>query len=276
LFRYGNILRIYLGRPWFQTGAGELLGVVVGSPPLGTALPAQVVPLVSGYGVDPVFRAGRVKLAQVSDFTLSVHQGKALVLAEQTGTTPVVDVAGHEVAWDKDRKLWFSDIEVNTVSGTTYFPFVKLALVRYQPSSLQGLELSRVVQADFSQVTPDRAVVVTFPSSVTVRVAVAGPGYLATTDPSTDDSVRAFVQEATVATSDEDLMWATVPSSIAGTPLAVVGKSAAETVWEGIVKLPAPRGTKRFRIVVAEYESHKVVVAGNLGSKVTYLDAIEI
>lgn len=275
-FRYGNILRVYLGRPWFETGAGELLGVVVGSPPLGTVLPAQVVPLVSGYGVDPVFEAGRVKLAQVADFTLAVHQGKGLVLAEQVGTSPWVDVAGHEVAWDRDRQLWFSDIEINTLSGATYFPFVKLALVRYQPSSLQGLELSRVVQADFSQVTPDRAVIVTFPSSDTVRVSVAGPGYLATTDPSTEDSVRAFVQEATVATSDEDLIWATVPSSISGTPLAVVGKSSLETVWEGIVKLPAPRGTKRFRVLVAEYESHKIVAAGNLGSKVTYLDAVEI
>jgi hypothetical protein len=42
------------------------------------------------------------------------------------------------------------------------------------------------------------------------------------------------------------------------------------------VKLPAPRGTKRFRVLVAEYEQHKVVAVGNLGSKVTYLDAIEI
>lgn len=274
--RIGNILRVYIGRPWFQTGAGELLGVVVGAPPLGEALPSTLAPFVSGYGVDPVFEAGRVKIAAASDFTLAVHQGKGLLLEEQTGTARWVDVAGHEVAWDKDRQLWFSDIEINTISATTYFPFVKLALVRYQPSSLQGLELSRVVQADFIQVSPDRVVTTSFPTPTTVRVAVAGPGYLATTDPLTADSVRAYVQEATVQTSDSDLVWTTVPADLDGTLLGVASQSSSLTVWEGIVKLPAPRGTKRFRILVAEYEQHKVVAVGNLGSKVTYLDAIEI
>ena len=181
--RIGNILRVYIGRPWFQTGAGELLGVVVAAPPPGAPLPSTLAPFVSGYGLDPVFEAGRLKTAAATDFTLAVHQGKALLLEEQTGTVPWVDVAGHEVAWDKDRQLWFSDIEISTISATTYFPFVKLALVRYQPSSLKGLELSRVVQADFIQVTPDRVVTMSFPTPTTVKVAVAGPGYLATTDP---------------------------------------------------------------------------------------------
>jgi hypothetical protein len=274
--RFGNILRVYIGRPWFQTGAGELLGVVVAAPPIGTALPLTLAPLVSGYGVDPVFEAGRVKIVAATDFTLAVHQGKGLLLEEQTGTVPWVDVAGHEVAWDKDRQLWFSDIEIGTISATTYFPFVKLALVRYQPSSLKGLELSRVVQADFIQVSPDRVVSTSFPTPTTVRVAVAGPGYLATTDPGTADSVRAYVQEATVETSDSDLVWTTVPSDLDGTLLGVASQSSSLTVWDGVVKLPAPRGSKRFRVLVAEFEQHKVVAVGNLGPKVTYLDAIEI
>jgi len=265
-----------MGRPWFQTGAGELLGVVVAAPPIGTALPSTLAPLVSGYGLDPVFEAGRLKIAAATDFTLAVHQGKGLLLEEQTGTVPWVDVAGHEVAWDKERQLWFADIEINTVSATTYFPFVKLALVRYQPSSLKGLELSRVVQADFIQVSPDRVVTTSFPTPTTVKVAVAGPGYLATTDPFTADSVRAYVQEATVQTSDSDLVWTTVPSDLGGTLLDITSQSLSLTIWEGTVKLPAPRGTKRFRVLVAEYEQHKVVRVGNLGSKVTYLDAIEI
>lgn len=274
--RIGNILRVYLGRPWFETGAGELLGVVVAAPPGGKALPAKLAPFVSGYGQDPVFEVGKLKKPAATDFTLAVHQGKGLLLEEQTGATPWVDVAGHEVAWDKDRQLWFSDIAINTISGTSYFPLVKLALVRYQPSSLGGLELSRVVQADFIQVTPDRVVTVSFPTKITVKVAVGGPGYLGTTDPGTAGSMMAYVQEATVETSDSDLIWATVPSSLAGTVLDITFQSSSATVWEGVVKLPAPRGTKRFRVLVAEFEHHKVVAVGNLGSKVTYLDAIEI
>jgi hypothetical protein len=36
------------------------------------------------------------------------------------------------------------------------------------------------------------------------------------------------------------------------------------------------RGSKPFRILVAEFEQHKVVRLGNLPSRVTYLDAVEI
>jgi hypothetical protein len=148
--------------------------------------------------------------------------------------------------------------------------------VRYQPNSLHGLELSRVVQADFIQVAPDRVTQLTFPSPTVVRVMVAGPGYLATTDAGTPDVVRAYVQEQTVKTSDADMTW-TIPASLAaGTELGVASQTATETIWEGEVKLPAKRGSRAFRILVAEFEQHKVVRAGNLESRVTYLDAVEI
>ena len=58
--RVGNVLRVYLGRPWFQSGIGELLGVVVASPPPGTVLPPGLQPFVSGFGSDPVFVTGPV------------------------------------------------------------------------------------------------------------------------------------------------------------------------------------------------------------------------
>jgi hypothetical protein len=273
--RLGNTLRVYLGRPWFETGAGELLGVVVAHPvPPGEGFPQSLAPFISGYGQDPVFTVGAVRQASVADFSLAVHKGTSLLLAEQSDTQPWVDVAGHDVSWDASRKLWYADIALNP--GASYFPFVKLALVRYQPDSLHGLELSRVVQADFIQVAPNRAMQLTFPNPTTVRVVVAGPGYLATTDPNTPDTVTAYVQEQTVKTSDADLTW-TIPASLAaGTTLSVASQTATETIWEGQVKLPAARGSKPFRILVAEFEQHKVVRVGNLPSRVTYLDAVEI
>lgn len=107
-------------------------------------------------------------------------------------------------------------------------------------------------------------------------MVVSGPGYLATTDTGTPDAVRAHRQEATVATSDPDLSWTTVPSSADGTLLTVTSRTDSETVWEGEVGLPSPRGTSKYRILVAEFEQHKVVADGNLGARVTYLDAIEL
>lgn len=273
--RIGNMLRVYLGRPWFETGAGELLGVVVGIPGSSLApFPPELLPFVSGYGQDPVFITSPARQATVFDFPLSVYRQTALLLAEQNGGSPWVDVAGHTVSWDASRKLWYADIALNP--GASYFPFVKLALVRFQPNSLQGVEMSRVVQADFIQVAPNRTMQLTFPSPTAVRVVVSGPGYLGTTDPGTPDTVLAYVQEATVETSDADLTWATVPSSVTGTPLSVVSQTASETIWEGQVKLPSARGTRKYRVLAAEFEQHKVVRPGNLESRVTYLDAIEI
>lgn len=44
-------------------------------------------------------------------------------------------------------------------AGNTYFPFVRLALVRYQPISGLNAHLSCVVLADLAQLMPDRSAV---------------------------------------------------------------------------------------------------------------------
>jgi hypothetical protein len=272
--RVGNVLRVYLGRPWFKSGIGELLGVVVASPPPGASFPTGLQPFVSGFGSDPVFVTGSVGSPGVDDFGLATHNGTSLLLEEQTGVVPWVNVAGHEVSWDKDRRLWFADISIG--AGESYFPFVKLALVRYQPASLPGIELSRVVQADFIQLTPNRSMGLTYPSPTEVDVKVVGPGYLATSSTDTPDTMRAYLQLKTVETSDPDLKWVIDPAQPDGTLLTVTSSSDTNTVWTATVTLPKPRGTVPYRILVAEFEEHLVVRAGNLGSKVTYLDAIEI
>ncbi len=271
--RHGNLLRAYLGRPWFDTGSGELLGVVIGAPPGGRHLPANLTPFATGYGSDPIFAEAPVHTTpKASDFKLAVHHGRGLMLAEHAGGLPWFDVVGHEVSFDPDRKLWFSDIEVDL--GGSYFPFVKLALVRYQPSSLPGVEISRVVQADFIQVAPDRTLTLTFPADNKVRVVVTGPGYLATSNTGTDDTMRAYVQEQLVKTSDENLRWQNVSPN--GTALKLTVKSASFFSWEGTLTLPTPRSARKYRIYVAESEQHKVVHAGDDRARVTYLDAIEI
>jgi hypothetical protein len=65
-----------------------------------------------------------------------------------------VDVAPHDVFFDQERQLWYCDIEVNF--GTAYFPFIRLALARYQPVALSTAHLSNVVLADFMPLVPDR------------------------------------------------------------------------------------------------------------------------
>ena len=51
-------------------------------------------------------------------------------------------------------RLWYCDLQLD--AGASYFPFVRLALARYQPNSIAGEHLSRVVFPDFAQLVAER------------------------------------------------------------------------------------------------------------------------
>jgi hypothetical protein len=137
--------------------------------------------------MDPVWRSDptiRPLTPRSQDFQNSVASEGNLTLEEVPGQR--VSVAGFTVGtWDEqgvfsgydaERKLWYCDIEMDY--GDSYFPFVRLALARYQPKSIQwnggDVKLSRVVLADFAQLAPDRTASVTFNSEIELRVTVTG------------------------------------------------------------------------------------------------------
>ncbi|MGL4542594.1 MAG: hypothetical protein ACRCUI_08815, partial [Polymorphobacter sp.] len=70
-----------------------------------------------------------------------------------------VHAVPHAVGYDPTRALWYCDIVVRP--GEAYFPFIRLALARYQPHSIGGCELSSVAMAAFQQLAPDRVATVT-------------------------------------------------------------------------------------------------------------------
>lgn len=154
--RHGNGLRVYLDRPWFSSGDGELLGVVLRAD--GGAFGAiepELLPFVTQWGQDPLWDAtGPRTSARVADFPAAVAS-EAVSLAERPGSA--VHVVGHRVHFDAVRQLWWADIELDP--GLAYMPFVRLALVRYQPHALPGARISRVVLDEFAQVLPRRRAV---------------------------------------------------------------------------------------------------------------------
>src|SRR5262249_47037001 len=104
--RGGGRLRVYIGRPWFSSGAGELLGVVL--------LPCGPVPLeqqayYTSVGRDPIWSSRPINALGTADFPLAVDARGSLSL-EETGLS--TSVAGHEVQFDPERKLWFCDIQL--------------------------------------------------------------------------------------------------------------------------------------------------------------------
>jgi hypothetical protein len=154
--RLGNGLRVWLERPWFSSGNGELLGVVLlGEDRRFTDITSELVPLVTQWGLDPLWDTALPSYrTRVSDFPARVTF-EDVPLRELPNTT--VRVVGHRVRWDQSRRLWYCDIELNP--GASYMPFVRLALVRYQANALADAKISKVVLAEFSQVLPRRRAV---------------------------------------------------------------------------------------------------------------------
>ncbi len=170
--RLGNGLRVWLDRPWFTSGDGELLGVIIfGEDKEFTKIPHDEQSLVTQWGVDPLWASTLPKdRTREADFTARVTS-ESLRLQERPDGD-FVRVIGHRVHWDADRALWYCDIELNP--GVSYMPFVRLALVRYQPNALPSARISKVVLSDFAQVLPRRRLKVSRTAN-DLSIALHGP-----------------------------------------------------------------------------------------------------
>ncbi|MGB3429858.1 MAG: hypothetical protein WBA53_16970 [Burkholderiaceae bacterium] len=155
--RKGNGLRVYLERPWYSSGEGELLGVIAGSHDAKErqldGLNPKWIPHVSQWGQDPILASERPRsVMSAAQFAARVHEDDYF-LPEANDTVLVV---GHRVHYDFERRLWYADLEID--AGASYNPFVRLALVRLQPHSLPACALSEVVHTQFAQLLPMREI----------------------------------------------------------------------------------------------------------------------
>ena len=153
-----------------------------------------------------------------------------------------MSVAGHKVEWDPDRRLWFCDIDLD--QGDAYFPFVRLALARFQPDSVPDAHLSRVMLAEFVQLVPNRSASITLdPIDLTVlQLAVTGPVY---------DAPGAATMAVTVQTQAPGGAWVSKHT----TALEASAPVGPDTLWSGQITLPAPRGSRPFRLLIEEFET---------------------
>jgi len=262
--RLGNGIRVYLDRPWWSSGNGEQLGVVLLNSP---SMPERLRHLVTQWGLDPVFKstAPGPTLPQQQHFPQRVASPAPVSLAEVPGQ--LVLVAPHEVHPDLDRRLWYCDIEL--APGPSYFPFVRLALARYQPNAMDGAQLSRIVLADFAQLAPDRSVTLNYSGVTNVGVAVVGFGPQGTKgNPSFFNRMVATVERRTAGVPG-DLGW----EAAGDVALAGNGWSGGQHIWNGNVHLPAPRGSEPMRIVVREYERFS---ANSAEDRLVFTDIVDV
>jgi hypothetical protein len=272
--RKGGGLRAYLDRPWFSSGDGEMLGVVIWT---GAWPPDETTTMyVSDWGLDSLYKSvPTTQRPTVSAFTRATPDTTTQFSLEelQLPTAPhTFHVAAHPVAYDAQRKLWYADIEID--AGPSYTPFVRLALARYQPHSVKDAHLSRVVLADFVQLTANRAASLTRPSkqSDTLTIAVSGLSYQQLNSGAGPSTVEVSLERRRANTEPDkqaELAWEAVPAS---TKALTPSGPAGTTIWSGQVTLPKNMGD-RFRIVIQEFERFSTTPTDR---RLVYADAIEI
>ncbi|MCG6498223.1 Ig-like domain-containing protein [Kitasatospora sp. A2-31] len=267
-------LRVYLDGPWFSSGEGEQLGVLVA--PSGVEPPEPLAGYVTRVADDPLRsydgpRPGTTDLT----FTGTLDTGPATphgpegLTLDELDPTPAnrVHVHAYDVAYDEHRRLWFCDIEMaRTGDAPAFEPFVRLALARYQPHSVvehdpavagasRDVKLSRVVLADFVQLPADRSVLVTrgIGAPGRLQVVVSGESYQGTAASVGSASVMVSVQERQPGLADE-LAW--VPAPEAGVDPGAPGPTVPDAVlWCGTVTLPEDRDPADFRLLVEEHDT---------------------
>jgi len=293
--RRGNFLRVYLERPWYSTGAGELLGVVTR---LDSQLPdtAQLA-YTTVVGADPIYDAlfadwgaftgisSLTNLAKVPSVPGRAVYTSPPTLAIPEDPSGLYRIWPYEVRFDTNTRRWFADVQLSfqdqgVVGPDGAYPpmFVRLALTRFQPWSLNGVEVSPVVLATIAQPVPDRVVLVTNGTTPgTVQVQVEGFGYVgwrpaAFNSPGDYNSgvspdqdypetyggptmiVEVQFQDTSTGLSG-DFAWKTVPGT-RPVMLPSPGDNGAFVSWSGEVPLPSPSKSVPgpFRLCISEID----------------------
>ncbi len=258
--RLGRGLRVYLERPWWSSGEGELLGVIAAPGAINDTL----APSVTRWGVDPAFRSSELDQPNpgLFDFPAAVAVMGGLTAPGVAGT---LGAFGHKVGFDTARKLWYSDIVVDTRS---YFPFIRLALARFQPDSVADAHLSQIVQTDFAQLAPDRTASTSPAGPNRVNVTVTGQSYSRAGASNTPARVRVSLELFDASVGGE-LGWEATNTAVDLTPQTPVG---GDNVWHGVVQL---RPNRKQRLVIEEFERHRTGAVPVFGERIVYTDTIE-
>ncbi len=280
--RRGGGLRVYLGRPWWSSGDGELLGVVVGYPLTSPA--ANDYPHVTLLGQDPVRSSEPLEFARVERFRAPAAVATRMRVMEMPGQNDWVTIVGYEPAYDEATQRWFCDIELDTEAA--YLPFVRLALVRYQPDSLPGCHVSQVVRCDIVQTLPDRTLTVRRdPADAgVVDITVAGASYTGIagpigprTDAAALGRMVATLEERDPSLADDVIGWRPVD----GTEVELAPAPAGGAVtWTGRLSVgPAGDGRPR-RVAVVEHDhlvgDDETADAAGVVPRVVYADVVEV
>ncbi len=308
--RRGMMVRVFLRRPWFLTGQGEQVGVVIANGVDDSAKGQHLARYSTLWGADPAFKnEGIPGLPATTHFKNNNGVFKGLPLAEVAGAT--CDIVAYTPSFDEARQMWYVDIEVRP-PAKSYTPFLRLSLCRFQANSItDAYKVGAVSVCDITQLQPDRLVTVesTVPNkTVVVKLtgqvgsSALGTNWVVGTleekignDPNLGWSPvydsEGYVYERTIPVIDGNASLPTIKlftGAFSDAPPAIqfmnIEKPTAEeplASYAGMAKLftvpgqfELPDAGKSYRVVVREYERHRGNFSGP--GRLIHVDAVVI
>jgi hypothetical protein len=217
---------------------------------------------VTHWGADPIWGSDRPDTGPyIHQFPLRTAVGTGLSLLEAPNNK--VTAVGHQPQFDPVRKLWYCDLQLD--AGTSYFPFVRLALARYQPYSIDGHHLSRIVFPDFVQLVTERTAGFTKIGTSAVSVTLRGPGgftqaaalvtLFTSSDPASVLKLSRFAIaqfERLPSRASTDMAWVPVGDEVR-LELSVAN-GVGDIRYSGTVPRPVVKDGDKLRVALREYE----------------------
>jgi hypothetical protein len=280
--RRGGRLRVELARPWFTTGEGEQLAVLLA--PTGPGGPDGARDRCTQVARDPSHAgndwAAPAQWPVLTQLTAASATARLTLPGWQSApdATPLgdmVDVAAHDVWLAGDS--WYADVAIDEVAELTYCPFVRLSVARYQEHSNDGLFLSAPVLTDFVPLLPDRELRIDVTSTPGVaQVAVIGKGPQGTMN--SDDVSAANRVDVLVEVGGDGPDGAIV---VGGSSPGAWSLAASTSGRQGaMISVPLDGITGKWRIRVREVEEFVGTpaatpgTAGELSERVIFADAV--
>lgn len=241
--RRGAGVRVYLARPWMVSGADESLAVLVRKPT--ESLSDGVLPYLSLAGRDPVWQGPSIPAV------LEPAHFNAPQYVEGAGER-ARPVMVYPVEYDSAGKRWYADVDLAPLQASAYWPFVRLAVARYQDNCVDPKhKLSGVTRTDPVPLLPDRTLMIkTKRQRIELLLGTIGPA----DNPRPRNTVTAELQVYDDGTGGTPAPQA--PTDIIGTPgwitlASVEGKLASRVTLD----IPDCGGRPR-RILVTETETY--------------------
>ncbi|WP_372407145.1 hypothetical protein [Streptomyces luteireticuli] len=233
------------------SGDGALLAVV-----LGPGLPDD---LATRCAADPVRTDGTPPPPLTpANFPDAVRTASVLLAEPVDGAPASAAIAAFAPfsapSFDPGLRLWACDIGL-LLPDPARFPYVRLALARHRPYSLDPLHLSEVTTTGFLRLLPDRTITATMTAAGAIRLELGGPvpsdvPGAGRTAVAASRRVLATVERR--AAGGGDLDWTGT-----GTVLELTCVPTARSfTWSGDLVPPVPQllPPSEYRLLVEEYE----------------------